>query len=154
MGTYNVLHMRGYLQKFLFIKPQMIHSTVAIEQQFNRQVKRMLWYTYSLLSHLSVRQVPKYQNKCYIFLFYLILAGRFCIMGATSWSIQDIQLSLEKLCASQWSFEALCFHGYGNAWMHTFRNSGKRNISFRGICYILALLSFSLMNFWLVMGSS
>ena len=62
-------------------------------------------------------------------------------MGTTSWSIQDVQLSLEKLRQSQWSIEALCFHGHGNARMHTFRNTGEGNLSFFDLyfcyCYML-----------------
>ena len=72
---------------------------------------------------------------------FFALAGRLCIMGTTSWSIQDVQLSLEKLRQSQWSIEALCFHGHGNAWMHTFRNTGEGNLSFFDLyfcyCYML-----------------
>lgn len=47
-----------------------------------------------------------------------------CHMGATSWLLQNAQISLEKLCEIKWCIEALCFHGHGIAWMHTFRNTG------------------------------
>lgn len=46
----------------------------------------------SLLSRLNTKAMVSTSYKS-----ILALAGRFCIMGTTSWSIQDVQLSLEKL---------------------------------------------------------
>lgn len=46
-------------------------------------------------------------------------------MGATSWEVQDAELSMEELYQSEWCTEALCFHGHGIAWMYSVRNSGS-----------------------------
>lgn len=42
-----------------------------------------------------------------------------CNLGASSWAVQELPLSLEKLCQIKWCVEALCIHGHGYAWLHT-----------------------------------
>jgi len=88
MGTCNALNMRGYHPKYWFIKPLMTLFTRVIEQQCNRQLKRSLWYPF--FQDLKAKVSTSYTS-------IFGLAGRFCTMGTTSWSIQDVQLSLEKL---------------------------------------------------------
>lgn len=78
-------------------------------------------------SHPIFLIIPRmWEVLIYTFLF----PARFCPMGASTWSLQNIQLPLEKLCQSKWCTQALCVHGNGNAWVHTFRNSGENTITF------------------------
>lgn len=45
-------------------------------------------------------------------------------MGATTRSIQILQISMEGVRESRWRIEALCFHGHGITRMHSLRDSG------------------------------
>lgn len=64
-------------------------------------------------------------------------------MGATSWKIQDVELSMEELYQSEWCTEALCFYGHGIAWMHSVRNSG----SFFFVIQFYQVVTILFMNF-------
>lgn len=55
-----------------------------------------------------------------------VLAARICYMGATAWTLQDGEISVEELHQSWWCVEALLILSHGIAWVHTFRDPGWR----------------------------
>ena len=88
-----------------------------------------------MFSYASFHHVFLISKNVRTFLFILgtslslsLSPDRFCLMGASTWSLQNIQLPLEKLCQSKWCTETLCIHGHGNAWVYTCRNSGQKTI--------------------------
>lgn len=60
--------MRGFLQKFLYIKHLMIHCIAATDQLFNLQAKRNLWCVYSFIVSsvfFSRHQTGKSHYSCF-----------------------------------------------------------------------------------------
>jgi len=50
----------------------------------------------------------------------LVIVAGICCLGTTTWSLQNVQLSMEKLCEIKRGSKALRIYGHGYAWMHTF----------------------------------
>ena len=64
---------------------------------------------------------------CILIRSFWVFSARICYMGATPWSLQNDELSMEEFHQSWWSIEALFLCSHGVAWLHSFRNSGLFN---------------------------
>ena len=129
--------MKGSLQKFLLTKHRMIQCTVDTDQPWNPRARRMLWQALFLLTYMG--WLPARYISLFFWLKNVMVLGEFCRLGATSWSLQNVQLSMAKLCESQWCFKALCIHGHGITWMCTFRDTGNVMLTYLQRCSNLCM---------------